>query len=72
VFLAKRVERRQAETLIHEIEAQDAVIAGRRSQQALDDWYLNRLQATKNPQNFSKPPRSSDLPDGTDRAANKT
>jgi antitoxin component of MazEF toxin-antitoxin module len=72
VFLAKRVERRQAETLIHEIEAQDAVIAGRRSQQALDDWYLNRLQGTKNTQNYAKPACSSDLPDETHRAANKT
>jgi hypothetical protein len=43
VFLAKRIERRQAETLIQNAESQDAVEAGRRSQQALDDWYLNRL-----------------------------
>jgi hypothetical protein len=47
-FLAKRVERRQAETLIQEREAQDAIAAGRRSQQALDDWYRNRLHR-KNP-----------------------
>lgn len=42
-FLSKRVERRQAETLIKETEARDAIEAGRRSQQALDDWYRNRL-----------------------------
>jgi flagellar biosynthesis chaperone FliJ len=42
-FLAKRVERRQAETLIAETEARDAIEEGRRSQQALDDWYSNRL-----------------------------
>jgi hypothetical protein len=45
-FLAKRIERRQAETLIREIEAKDAVDAGRKSQQALDDWYRNRKQNT--------------------------
>jgi hypothetical protein len=42
-FLMKRVERRQAETLIRESEAREAVEAGRRGQQALDDWYGSRL-----------------------------
>ncbi len=42
-FLDKRVECRQAETLIREAEASDALIAGRRTQQGLDDWYLNRF-----------------------------
>jgi flagellar biosynthesis chaperone FliJ len=42
-YLAKRVERRQAETLIEEAQARDALDAGRRSQKALDDWFLNRL-----------------------------
>jgi hypothetical protein len=42
-FLEKRVERRQAETLIEETEAQDAIEAGRRSQQNLDDWFGNRM-----------------------------
>jgi hypothetical protein len=42
-YLLKRVERRQAETLIEEAEARDAIEAGRHGQQALDDWYLNRL-----------------------------
>jgi flagellar biosynthesis chaperone FliJ len=42
-YLAKRVERRQAETLIEEAQARDAIDTGRRSQQALDDWFLNRL-----------------------------
>ncbi|HEV2487812.1 MAG TPA: hypothetical protein VGT08_19995 [Terracidiphilus sp.] len=70
-FLAKRVERRQAQTLIRETEAKDAVIAGRRSQQALDDWYLNRLHATKHILNFEKPASSSDLLGGTHLATNK-
>jgi flagellar biosynthesis chaperone FliJ len=43
-FLAKRVERRQAETLVGETEALDAAKAGRRGQQALDEWYRSRLQ----------------------------
>jgi flagellar export protein FliJ len=42
-FLMKRVERRQAETLIKETETRDALEARRRGQQALDDWYGNRL-----------------------------
>jgi len=42
-FLLKRVERRQAETLIQETEARDAIEAERRSQQGLDDWYGNRM-----------------------------
>ncbi len=46
-YLAKRVERRQAETLMQEIESRDAVTAARRGQQALDDWFLNRSHAAK-------------------------
>jgi flagellar biosynthesis chaperone FliJ len=42
-FLSKRVERRQAETLIQETEAREAIVDGRRGQQALDDWYSSRL-----------------------------
>ena len=42
-FLEKRIERRQAETLIEETEARDAIEAGRRSQQTLDDWYSSKL-----------------------------
>jgi hypothetical protein len=42
-FLLKRVERRQAETLIQEIEARNAIEDGRHGQQALDDWYSSRM-----------------------------
>jgi len=42
-FLLKRMERRQAETLIQETEAKEAVEAARRGQQSLDDWYSSRL-----------------------------
>jgi hypothetical protein len=45
-FLGKRLERRQAETLIEESAARDAVEAGRHGQQALDDWYRARLYRT--------------------------
>lgn len=41
-FLAKRVERRQAETLVEEARARHAVEVSRRAQQGTDDWYLNR------------------------------
>ena len=42
-FLGKRVERRQAETLIQEEGARVEIEEGRRSQQALDDWHRSRL-----------------------------
>ena len=41
-FLVKRVERRQAETLIEESVAEEALEDGRRGQQALDNWYGSR------------------------------
>jgi hypothetical protein len=41
-FLMRRVDRRQAETLIQETEAKDAIEDGRRSQQAIDDWHRSR------------------------------
>lgn len=41
-FLERRVERRQAETLIEESEARDEIEAGRRHQMALDDWHRSR------------------------------
>jgi hypothetical protein len=42
VYLAHRVERRQAETLIENAEALDGVEAARKSQHELDDWFLSR------------------------------
>ncbi|HEY1902639.1 MAG TPA: hypothetical protein VGG56_09430 [Terracidiphilus sp.] len=42
-YLARRVERRQAKTLIEEAETRDAQDTERRSQQGLDDWFRNRL-----------------------------
>jgi hypothetical protein len=43
-YLNSRVERRQAETLIEEAEARDALVGDRRSQQAVDDWFRNRMR----------------------------
>jgi hypothetical protein len=42
-FMGKRIERKQAQTLIEETEAGDAIDAGRRSQQSLDEWYRSRV-----------------------------
>jgi hypothetical protein len=42
-YLARRVERRQAETLVEESEARAALEGERKSQQGLDDWFRNRL-----------------------------
>lgn len=42
-FLDKRVERRQAETLIEEAGARDAMEAGHTAQRSVDDWYRSRL-----------------------------
>jgi flagellar export protein FliJ len=41
-LLLRRVERRQAETLIDEAAAREAIVAARRGQQALDDWFAAR------------------------------
>ena len=38
-FLQKRVERRQAGTLVEQALAQEEIEAGRRLQQTMDDWY---------------------------------
>jgi hypothetical protein len=39
------VERRQAETLIRETEAREAVEDGRRGQQTLDNWFSSRMHS---------------------------
>jgi hypothetical protein len=50
-YLAKRLERRQAETLIEAAEATDKVDANRKSQQALDEWYLTSRPSEKSDTN---------------------
>ena len=46
-FVLKRVERRQAETLIKEEEGRVEMEEGRHSQQALDDWHRFRLHRSR-------------------------
>jgi hypothetical protein len=46
-FLEKRVERRQAETLVSECEARNVIESNRRSQRAVDDWHGLRKQREK-------------------------
>ncbi len=58
-FISKRVERRQAETLIQESDARDAVEAGRRNQQELDDWYGSRLHGEQGKPELSRTATSS-------------
>jgi hypothetical protein len=50
-FLGLRVARKQAESLIAEAESADAVDSGRRSQQALDDWFSSRVHQARAEQN---------------------
>jgi hypothetical protein len=72
LYLAKRVERRQAETLVQEAEARDALETARRTQRSLDDWHLNRrhraradAEARAGDRSVAGPPpdRDSDLGD---------
>ena len=58
-FLLKRVERRQAGTLIAETEAQEAIEDGRRGQQSLDDWYSSRLYRVGNSEGADAEPAVS-------------
>jgi len=54
-FLLKRVERRQAETLIRECEAQEAIEANRHGQQVLDNWYSSQLRRHETDSEATKP-----------------
>ena len=58
-FLLKRVEHRQAETLIQKTEAQDAVEADRRAQQSLDGWFGARMHSKGKK---SEPPEAQPVP----------
>lgn len=46
-FLAKRVERRQAATLVEQAQAAAASEANRRSQQLTDEWFLDRRRKSE-------------------------
>ena len=43
-FLTKRIERRQAETVIRRAEAAEATEAGRRGQRVQDEWFLSKTR----------------------------
>ena len=58
-YLAKRLERRQAETLVEAAEAMDKVEVNRKSQQALDEWYLTRRPNEKSYTNREVPEDSA-------------
>lgn len=42
VFLEKRIERRQAETLVDEAQTQEQLRMGHRAQQSLDEWHAGK------------------------------
>jgi len=46
-FQTMRVARKQAESLIADAESLDALDAGRRGQQSLDDWYSSRVHQAR-------------------------
>jgi hypothetical protein len=46
-FLARRMERRQVETLIENGEALETIKSSRRGQRELDDWFLGRAQESE-------------------------
>lgn len=46
-LVAKRIERRQTETLVEEAEAREAREAAHRSQNALDEWFLHQQRRTQ-------------------------
>lgn len=54
-LVAKRIERKQTETLIEEALRRDAVEAARRSQNNLDEWYLSRQRDPRQKQENSNP-----------------
>jgi hypothetical protein len=47
-FLDKRIERRQAETVIEHAETQESIEARRRGQRESDDWFLGKSLREKN------------------------
>lgn len=66
-YLAKRVERRQAETLIDESEKRDAADRTRKGQQALDDWHVRQRRSREDEERGSTA-RFPRLPEARDEA----
>ena len=71
-FLSKRIERRQAETLIRKTEVEDDLEAGRRAQQGLDEWFLRGVRRSRDA--LVETPAATDemRPKANRRSANET
>jgi hypothetical protein len=63
-YLERRVERRQAETLVKESEAREALEADKRSQQGLDDWFGNRMHRAGSETEDGRPGHSANTHGG--------
>lgn len=61
-FLADRIERRQAESLLEVVKAQTALETEKRAQQALDDWHLLRTAGASGPVKRRKTRKQSEMP----------
>lgn len=48
-YLEKRIERRQAETLVDEARSQEQLALGHRAQQSLDEWHAAQAPSAKKP-----------------------
>ncbi len=68
-FLSKRIERRQAETLIRKTESKDEIEAGRRAQQGLDDWFLRGVRRTREARGETPAEVTEGIGMGEDRGA---
>jgi len=62
LYLLKRVERRQAETVIREAEALESVEGARREQQRLDDWFRAMGPARDATRTGEQSPRTTTAP----------
>jgi hypothetical protein len=58
-YFAKRLERRQAETLVEAAEATHKIEVNRKSQHALDEWYLTSQPNEKSKTNREAPENSA-------------
>jgi flagellar biosynthesis chaperone FliJ len=70
-FLERRMERQQAETLIEQQEARDALDATRLAQRDNDDWYLGRLLRSRLRRNEGESASPSAEPSPTQKPVEK-
>jgi flagellar export protein FliJ len=67
-YMAKRTERRQAETLVEKAKAREEVELGRRTQRMLDDRFLSRFRGGASGRKAEEPSGADDVPGGTEEA----